>query len=373
MAASAAWLSLGEQPGRRNDGGACWVEGGAPTLPARLDIAALGRAQAASCGQPGWDPASGAFAAGGWRGLAPLPRTAAVPALALRRGPEELRGFGQVGRLRTTPYGSGSSFWSNGGWSRLETEARAPASLRAAGGWSGAYGLNAGRGGTRIGTAIGYQSLKDDAGGGFDIDAWGWGGSFYAGYAAPGGAYLQAAAGYAPKVRLNRLQRPGAYGSTASGAGKAKVRGGSMQMGLVSPGAFAGWRGGPFAAAEYLDVDLKRYAGSDPAAGEASFGRAQYRLGLEGFGHWPGMLPSLQLAYVHVEQLGDRSAGLVMADGRRSALKAAAPVDILDQDHVLAGAALDGLVRGFGWRATLESRFANRVDLRAGLGVSKRF
>jgi hypothetical protein len=291
----------------------------------------------------------------------------------LRRGPEALRGIGRIGRLRATPYGSGASYWSNSGWSRLETETRAPADLRAVAGWSGAYGLNVGRGGARIGAAIGYQSFKDDAGGGFDIDAWGWGGSVYAGYAAAGGAYVQAAAGYAPKVRLNRLQRPGAYGSTASGAGKAKIRGGSIQMGFVSPGSVAGWRGGPFAAAEYLDLDLKRYAGPDPALGEAGFGRAQYRLGLEGFGHWPGMLPSLQLAYVHVEQLGDRSAALVMADGRRSGLKAGTPVDVLDQDHFLAAAALDGLVRGFGWRATLESRFSERADLRAGLGVSKRF
>jgi hypothetical protein len=303
---------------------------------------------------------------------------AAPPALAAagprRFGAGDWAGLPRFRRLRGAPYGSGANVWANGGWSRVETEARASANLRSAAGWTGALGANAGLNGGRIGAAVGYQNFKDDFDGGAGVDARGWGGSIYAGYAAPGGFYVQGSVGYAPKVRLNRVSLAGAYGAMAASAGKARVRGASAQMGLTASGLIPGWRAGPFVSAEYLDVDLRAAAGRTDVTGAAqTFGRARYSAGLEGFGKWAGMLPSVQFAYVRMDQVGDRSAFLVLDQMRRPFAAGRAPLDGLNGDYVLAGAALDGLIRGVGWRASVEERLADHTEFRAGLGFSKRF
>jgi hypothetical protein len=273
-----------------------------------------------------------------------------------------------------TPYGAGAQLWSNSGWSRMETDRRAPTKLKLAASWSRAFGVDTGLSGASLGAAVGYTTYQDDVGGGFNIDARGWSGSLNAGYTAPSGLYVQGSAGYAPNIKLNRMRRPGYFGPTSAGVRRARAAGASLQMGAVKPLA-AGWEGGPFVSVDLLNVDMGAHIGRAGALVAArSFGRTRTSFGVQGFSHWGGLSPSLQFAYVHVDPLGAQSAMTAMAAMRYSA--GARGIDSRWRDHFLAGAALDGRAAGFTWRAQFEGRVADetrRADLRTGVVMSKLF
>lgn len=275
--------------------------------------------------------------------------------------------------VQGAPYGAGARLWSNNGWSRAETENRAPTKLRLAASWSDAFGIDTKTSNLKLGAAIGYSGHQDDIGGGFNIDARGVSGSLNAAYTSAFGLYVQGAVGYAPRIKLNRIRRPGSFGPTSFGISRAKLAGGSLQTGYTTP-LFAGWEGGPFVSVDYLSVEMgARVSRGGMPISPMNFGRSLYSYGAEAFGHWGKLTPSLQFAYVEVDAIGARTAPGALAGARHPFATSRRPIDIRYKDHAMAGAALDGMIQGFSWRAQLEGRLADRTDIRSGLALSKTF
>lgn len=292
---------------------------------------------------------------------------------SLRRSDVESPNGLRLDAIPGSPYGAGARLWSNNGWSRAETETRAPTKLRLAANWSSAFDLDTRTGNLKLGAAIGYSGHQDDVGGGFNIDARGVSGSLNAAYTSSFGLYVQGAVGYAPRIKLNRIRRPGSFGQTSFGLSRAKLAGGSLQTGYTTP-LFAGWEGGPFVSVDYLNVDVgARISRGGMPIGEMSFSRSLYSYGAEVFGHWGKLTPSLQIAYVDVDAIGRRTAPGALARALHPFATSQRPIDIRYKDHAMAGAALDGMISGFSWRAQLEGRVADRVDIRSGLALSKAF
>ncbi len=185
--------------------------------------------------------------------------------------------------------------------------------------WSGAFGIDTKTSNLKLGAAIGYSGHQDDIGGGFNIDARGVSGSLSAAYTSSFGLYVQGAVGYAPRIKLSRIRRPGSFGPTSFELKPGQAgRRLAADPGYTAP-LFAVWEGGPFVSVDYLSVEMEtaRVSRGGMPIGPMNLGRESPIAAARAFDHWgTAEAPSLQFAYVEVDAIGGHS---LRRPGRRAA------------------------------------------------------
>ena len=273
------------------------------------------------------------------------------------------------------PFGQGVQVWAQGGGGRIERDSAAT-SLDADG-WTGAAGVDFGSETFRFGGSINTQSLKSDSTAPFATEAKSVGFSVYAGTALADGFYAFAGIGYAPDVKLDRIDRPAAYGLTASGRTKGDAKAFSFEAGFTPQ--LGAVRAGPFAAVQSVAVNLDGYTEHGASLGNAaipdnSFIRTEASFGLDLAGRIGPVIPSLRVGYA-LQNGGDNKLALVrLASAQHPMASQTVSIPSFNDDHWLADVGLDGVVGGLSWRISAQGRFTDgRSDLAGSVGVSRRF
>lgn len=239
----------------------------------------------------------------------------------------------------------------------------------------GAAGIDFGFGKGRAGIAFGYQKVSGRFSG-FAIDAEGSGLSAYVGFGAATGLYGQVAGSTTTNVRLTGLDRPSAYGQTATGRTAGNISSVQGELGWI--GQFGALRAGPFVAAELTGVQLDGYSEqgasvSNLVFGSQNFDRRAVSAGVEARMTLGSVTPSLRVAYANEDESDDSAVvRLLSADHVLGTATIAIPEN--ENDRFIAQAALAGAFGPVSWRIGIDGRFANGdTDGRATIGLSTRF
>lgn len=274
-------------------------------------------------------------------------------------------------------FGTGGRFWVQGDWAKVKAPVTGGTRL-SSDGEGAAVGMDFGFGITRLGASVAYQRLKGDLGAGFDLEAEGMSASIYGGVAAPNGFYAELALSTSFNLDLDRIARPAAYGTTATGRTDAKATTAIAEIGWLA--GFGALRVGPFAAVEYIDAKIDGYtefgaALSNAAVPDINYERTRATLGLEARGPDPSpIVPSVRVGYTFENESGDKEASLRLASANHANATALVALPGTERDHVTAAGALDGKLGALGWRLGVEGRFGDgETDGRAFVGIAAAF
>jgi uncharacterized protein with beta-barrel porin domain len=241
---------------------------------------------------------------------------------------------------------------------------------------TGSYsvGLEGGKAQLRYGVSIGGANYSTARGTGFDLDGSAQSVALYAGYFSSTGWYAQGSVGLgAAKMDVSR---PAAYGQIATGQAKGSTLNLGLQTGYMFDIGEA--RIGPFVEEAYSNVRMKGYAErgasvSNAVIPKSAYGRSETTIGVEGtHDGWMGLRPTVRVGYTKVNESGDASAILSLADLPNSAGSIGLPK--FSQEYYSADLALEGEWSGFGWRAGVGVRDSDgKSSGSAWIGIAKSF
>ncbi len=272
-------------------------------------------------------------------------------------------------------YADGVQVWASGQWNQVESREPAGPPLGVDGGGV-AFGVDTGFHGARFGIAAGYQKLAGDFGAGSDLAAKGWGLAVYAGWMTDD-FYAQASYGALINLDFGSIDRPAAYGLTASAETTADAR-------IFE--AEGGWRPrwgavrfGPFINLRHAEVNIDGYTETGAALGNVVYPdrkvtRASGTVGLELDGQFGQIIPSARVAYTFMSEGAPDQVAIRLASAQDVMGTQTVTVPSTAAGYFSAGLGLQGGAGPVDWRASVEARFGNgATDVRAGVGAAFRF
>ena len=272
------------------------------------------------------------------------------------------------------PYAPGFRLWVQGGWSQTLINGVAISDDPDGDGPRVALGGDFAAGGVRVGLAAAWSSSDVDVAG-FKAEGDAFSLSGYASYADASGVYVQGALGGASGVNLDKLERPTAYGQTATGSAKTDYITGHIEGGwLPQVGPV---RAGPFIGVRASKVFMKGYFEHGASLANAVYENhdadwAEVAAGVEVAGQFAAVLPSLRVSYVG--QSGDSDPLNVRLTSAQHVM-ARQTLDLggLAHDRIDAEFSVQGAAYGFGWRLDVAGRFADQTAASAGVTIAKAF
>ena len=239
-----------------------------------------------------------------------------------------------------------------------------------------AIGIDVGYRGLRIGGVFVDQRVNSDLGGGFSIDADGLGVGLYAGATLGESVYVQAAASYVD-INFDDISRPAAYGQIATGSTSGTAT--ALTVGMGYTPTVGRYRLGPFVSASVRNSETDGYSEHNASVSNATYQSQKYESaeltgGLEAYGRWGSMTPSLRIAYTGLRQEGADQAQVRLTSAMHPMANVLVDLPGAESDFASARLGLDGELGGFQYRLQIESRFSDGdADTAASVAVARRF
>ena len=297
-----------------------------------------------------------------------------VGAGAVESGLRSLDASRRTDFLGGNDFASGINIWLEGAWRQDRMDyAGASADYDGAG---GAIGIDVGYRGLRIGGVFVDQRVNSDLGGGFSIDADGLGVGLYAGATLGESVYVQAAASYVD-INFDDISRPAAYGQIATGSTSGTAT--ALTVGMGYTPTFGRYRLGPFVSASVRNSETDGYSEHNASVSNATYQSQKYESaeltgGLEAYGKWGSMTPSLRIAYTGLRQEGADQAQVRLTSAMHPMANVLVDLPGAESDFASARLGLDGELGGFQYRLQIESRFSDGdADTAASVAVARRF
>ena len=297
-----------------------------------------------------------------------------VGAGAVESGLRSLDASRRTDFLGGNDFASGINIWLEGAWRQDRMDyAGASADYDGAG---GAIGIDVGYRGLRIGGVFVDQRVNSDLGGGFSIDADGLGVGLYAGATLGESVYVQAAASYVD-INFDDISRPAAYGQIATGSTSGTAT--ALTVGMGYTPTVGRYRLGPFVSASVRNSETDGYSEHNASVSNATYQSQKYESaeltgGLEAYGKWGSMTPSLRIAYTGLRQEGADQAQVRLTSAMHPMANVLVDLPGAESDFASARLGLDGELGGFQYRLQIESRFSDGdADTAASVAVARRF
>lgn len=297
-----------------------------------------------------------------------------VGAGAVESGLRSLDASRRTDFLGGNDFASGINIWLEGAWRQDRMDyAGASADYDGAG---GAIGIDVGYRGLRIGGVFVDQRVNSDLGGGFSIDADGLGVGLYAGATLGESVYVQAAASYVD-INFDDISRPAAYGQIATGSTSGTAT--ALTVGMGYTPTVGRYRLGPFVSASVRNSETDGYSEHNASVSNATYQSQKYESaeltgGLEAYGRWGSMTPSLRIAYTGLRQEGADQAQVRLTSAMHPMANVLVDLPGAESDFASARLGLDGELGGFQYRLQIESRFSDGdADTAASVAVARRF
>lgn len=191
----------------------------------------------------------------------------------------------------------------------------------------------------RIGLTGGYRKMDGRLSFGAPLDARAWTVGAYAAFEMPMGLYAQVSGAWLGDAKLRKIGRQSAYGQQAIGATKADGWAASGEIGWMLPlGQFSVT---PFAAADYVDVDLDGYTErgasvSNVTYADRGFKKLTASIGGELAVQFGAIRPALRGGYSFEDERGDRNAAVRLASAQHAMGSTLLELDDTERDSAFA-------------------------------------
>jgi outer membrane autotransporter protein len=208
----------------------------------------------------------------------------------------------------------------------------------------------------RVGVMGGYRKLEGPMAPGvpLDVDSWTIGG--YAAFELPSGIYGQASAAWLGDAKF-KLDRASAYGQTGVGRTKGQGWAASGEIGWTFP--VSGFSVGPFAAVDYVDVDMDGYTETGASVSNLvfqarSFHRLTASVGGEVAVQLGALRPAIRAGYAIEDERSDKTSTVRLASAQHAMGTVA--VNLADTERDTAFAELRIGMREGPWSAYASGR-----------------
>lgn len=187
----------------------------------------------------------------------------------------------------------------------------------------------------RIGAMGGYRKLEGAFAPGVPLDVEAWTAGGYAALELPSGLYAQASAAWLGDAKF-KLRRASAYGQTGEGRSKGDGWAASGEIGWIFP-VSGNVSITPFAAVDYLDLDLEGYTETGASVSNLVFAdrgieRLTASFGGEVAMQLGALRPAIRAGYSIEDERGDETTAVRLASARHAMATVALPLADTERD-----------------------------------------